>query len=190
MTGGRNIRHTNAERGLDLYETPSEAIHALLEVEKLPHWIWEPAAGRGAIVNVLRDRGHAAVASDIHDYGFPLHFVADFLTREKAPVNCGTIVTNPPFQIVNEFVRHAVKLCPRVIMLLPLTFYESHCRRNDLLDGGSLARIHAFRNRLPMMHRDGWEGRKNTSTKAYGWFCWDRDHRGPTTAHRISWSAA
>ena len=102
MTGGRHIRHTNAERGLDLYETPPEATRALTEAEDLPHWLWEPAAGRGAIVNVLRDHGHAVIASDIHDYGFPLHFVADFLTREKAPASCQMIVTNPPFQIVNS----------------------------------------------------------------------------------------
>ena len=72
-------RHTNADRGADLYETPPVATEALLRVERLPHWLWEPAAGRGAIVNVLRDHGHATIASDIIDYGFPLHFVADFL---------------------------------------------------------------------------------------------------------------
>ena len=72
-------QHRHVERGADLYETPACATEALLRVEQLPHWIWEPAAGRGAIVNVLRDHGHAAIASDIIDYGFPLHFVGDFL---------------------------------------------------------------------------------------------------------------
>jgi hypothetical protein len=52
-------RHPLAERGLDLYETPPVAVDALLRYEKLPHQIWEPAAGRGAIVRVLRDAGHA-----------------------------------------------------------------------------------------------------------------------------------
>ena len=77
--------HTLAERGLDLYETPPCATEALLRVERLPHWCWEPAAGRGAIVNVLRDHGHAVIASDIIDYGFPPHFVGDFLKQRKAP---------------------------------------------------------------------------------------------------------
>ena len=44
-------------RGDDLYETPAVAVDALLRVEQLPHWLWEPAAGRGAIVNVLRAAG-------------------------------------------------------------------------------------------------------------------------------------
>jgi hypothetical protein len=28
---------------------------------------------------------------------------------------------------------------------------------------GQLARVYVFRKRLPMMHRDGWEGRKSNS---------------------------
>src|SRR5262249_60564735 len=62
-------RHAHAERGLDLYETPDVAVEALLRVEKIPQRIWEPAAGKGAIVRVLRGHGHAVIASDIYDYG-------------------------------------------------------------------------------------------------------------------------
>ena len=54
-----------SERGLDLYETPAVAVEALLRVEQIPQRIWEPAAGRGAIVNVLRRAGHEVIASDI-----------------------------------------------------------------------------------------------------------------------------
>ena len=61
-------RHSHAARGFDLYETPPIAVETLLAVENLPHWIWEPCAGRGAIANVLRDRGHAVVCSDLIRY--------------------------------------------------------------------------------------------------------------------------
>ena len=77
--------HPLSARGDDLYETPPAAIGALLSVERLPHWIWEPAAGRGAITRVLRDRGHAVIASNLVDYG-GLHFVGDFLAQTKVPV--------------------------------------------------------------------------------------------------------
>jgi hypothetical protein len=177
-------QHSHAERGLDLYETPAIAVEALLAVENLPHWIWEPAAGRGAIVNVLRDRGHAVIASDIIDYGFPLHFVGDFLTQTKAPVGCDAIITNAPFKIINKFARHALDLTPRVCLLCRLAFYET-TGRTDILERRGLARIHVFRARLPMMHRDGWTGRKASSAMAFAWFCWDRDHRGPTIIDRI-----
>ena len=182
-------RHALSERGLDLYETPSCAVEALLRVERLPHWAWEPAAGRGAIVSVLRDHGHAAIASDIVDYGFPLHFVADFLTVAKAPVGVECIITNPPFQIITEFVAHALDLCPRVIMLARLAFLELD-RRTGILEKSGLRAVHVFRNRLPMMHRDGWSGPRASSAVAFAWFVWDRDHQGPTELRRISWQAS
>jgi hypothetical protein len=178
------LRHPLSERGLDLYETPEIAIEALLRVEQLPPWIWEPAAGRGAIVRVLRDAGHAVVASDIHDHGFPLHFVRDFLTETAMPAGCEAIITNPPFQIANQFVAHALELAPRVVMLLRLAFLESE-RRRGILEGRGLARVHVFRRRLPLMHRDGWTGRRASSSVAFAWFCWDRAHRGPAEIHRI-----
>src|SRR5258708_32224702 len=117
-------RASFAERGLDLYETPSVAVAALLRVEQIPHTIWEPAAGRGAIVRVLRDRGHAVIASDVFDYG-GLHFVRDFLGESKVPTGCSCIVTNPPFQIAQRFVAHALGVSPLVIMLLRLAFMGS-----------------------------------------------------------------
>src|SRR5262249_15831089 len=76
--------HPPAARGHDLYETPACAVEALLEVEHLPHKIWEPCAGRGAIVDVLRERGHFVVASDLVDYGVPGQEAgADFLKTTK-----------------------------------------------------------------------------------------------------------
>jgi hypothetical protein len=180
-------RHPHSERGHDLYETPVAAVVALLNAEPdLPHKLWEPAAGRGAMVRALRETGHAVIASDLVDYGFPLHFVGDFLERETMPAGCEAIITNPPFKIIEKFVAHALKLSPRVIMLARLAFFESN-RRTPILENCGLARIHCFRLRLPMMHRDGWEGRKANSGMAMAWFVWDRSHRGPTTIHRISW---
>jgi hypothetical protein len=179
-------RHTLADRGHDCYSTPEVAVEALLRVECLPHFLWEPCAGRGAIVNVLRDAGHAVIASDLIDYGDPTHFPhRDFLT-EPLPTGCEAIVTNPPFKFAEQFVARALELCPRVIMLLRLAFLESE-RRTGILEGRGLARVHVFRKRLPMMHRDGWEGKKANSGMAFAWFSWDRSHIGPAGINRISW---
>jgi hypothetical protein len=183
-------RHALSERRDDLYETPEVATRALLLVEQLPHHLWEPAAGRGAIVCVLRAAGHEVLASDLVDYGDPTHFARrDFLLERKVPNGCEAIVTNPPFKLAEQFVAHALDLCPRVIMLLRLAFMESE-RRTPILEGRGLARIHQFRKRLPMMHRAGWEGRKANSGMAFAWFVWDRNHAGPTTIDRISWESA
>jgi len=174
------------DRGNDLYETPECATLALLRVEQLPKRIWEPACGRGAIVRVLRAHGHEVLASDLIDYGDPTCFYRrDFLLEHKLPKCCECILTNPPFSLAEEFVEHALELCPYVIMLLRLAFLESE-RRSHILDTGSLARIHVFRRRLPMMHRDGWTGPKTSSAMAFAWFVWDRGHIGPATINRVS----
>jgi hypothetical protein len=179
-------RRPLSERGNDLYETPVVATRALLRVESLPHYIWEPAAGRGAIVTVLRDAGHRVLASDLIDYGDPTHFPRRDFLLEPLPPGCEAIVTNPPFKLAEEFIAHALDLCPRVVMLLRLAFLESE-RRCHILEERGLARVHVFRKRLPMMHRVGWEGRKANSGMAFAWFVWDRGHVGPAIVDRISW---
>jgi len=180
-------RHELADRKDDLYETPSVAVEALLRVEKLPPSIWEPAAGRGAIVDVLKRHGHIVLATDLVDYGRPLQLVGwDFLFEKQMPLGHNCIVTNPPFKLAEEFVEHALQLCPKVVMLLRLAFLESE-RRSEILDNGWLARVYVFRKRLPMMHRDAWEGKKANSGMAFAWFVWDKEHQGPATIRRISW---
>jgi hypothetical protein len=171
---------------MDLYETPAVAVEALLRVERIPHRLWELAAGRGAIVRVLRAHGHAVIASDLIDYGFPLHSVSDFLTATAMPAGCEAILTNPPFQWAEEFVGHALELSPLTFLLLRLAFMESE-RRSHILEGRGLAHVYVFRKRLPMMHRDGWEGRKANSGMAFAWFKFDRAHTGPAIISRISW---
>jgi len=122
-------RHKLAERGVDCYSTPSVAVEALLRVEKLPRRLWEPACGRGAIVNVLRTAGHDVVATDLVNYGEPItppgYYGVDFLLERKLPRGCKAIVTNPPFRLAEEFVAHALELAPLVVMLLRLTFFEA-----------------------------------------------------------------
>jgi hypothetical protein len=165
------------------------AVEALLRVHRLPAGaIWEPACGRGAIAGVLRAHGHAVVCTDLVDYGADptATYGVDFLKTTEMPAGAASIVTNPPYMIANEFAAHALELCPTVVMLLRLAFLESE-RRSPILDGAGLKRVYVFRKRLPMMHRDGWEGRKANSGMAFGWFVWERGYRGLPITQRISW---
>jgi hypothetical protein len=183
------------DRGNDLYESPPEAVTALMRAERLPKVIWEPACGPGVIVRTLRAAGHQVYATDLVDYDSPDQDCHgwDFLSERQLPIGVEAIITNPPFKNANEFVSHALELCPKVMMLLRLAFLESQ-KRAPILDGGHLARVHVFRNRLPMMHRAG-QGiaeteKQSSSALAFAWFCWDRNHQGPTELHRLSWEAA
>jgi len=180
-----------AERKDDLYETPAVAVRALLKVEPLPRIVLEPACGPGSIVKVLRGAGYRVFASDLVNYGCPdSDSGVDFLMERSVPYGVEAIVTNPPFKLGGEFVGHALALgIPKVVMLLRIQFIESE-RRSAILDGGLLARVYPFANRLPMMHRAGWEGPKATSAMSFAWFVWEAGHRGPTELRRISWEPA
>ncbi len=167
-------RRPLSERGHDLYETPDVATEALLRREQLPHRIWEPCCGPGAIVNVLRAHGHEVYASDLVDYGTDptAHYGRDFLLEQAAPEGIECIVTNPAFKFAARAVAKALALCPHVIMLLRLAFLEAGALghkqldrhlRSLVLDGGQLARVYVFRKRLPMMHRANCKGRKANS---------------------------
>jgi hypothetical protein len=184
-------RHPLSERGFDCYETPACAVEALLRAEQLPLRIWEPACGRGRIVDVLRAHGHEVVATDLIDYGLPFtppgYYGRNFLRETSLPAGTGAILTNPPFMIVEKFVAHALELAPpMVVMLLRLAFLESE-RRCSILENAGLARLHVFRKRLPMLHRDGWTGRKANSGMAFMWGIWVRGYTGLPTVNRISW---
>ena len=189
-------KHRLKDRGMDLYETAPEATQALLDVEDVPLTVWEPACGRGSIVRSLRATGRVVYATDLVDYDSPDQDEArwDFLNERQLPIGVQAIITNPPYANAALFIRKALELCPRVMMLLRLNFLEAGNDKSEAgrariycLDTHPPARIHVFRNRLPMQHRDGWTGSKTTNTIAFAWFIWDLSHTGPTEMHRISW---
>ena len=185
-------RGSTADRGNDLYETPSVAVHALLKAENLPLRLWEPACGPGSIVRILREAGREVFATDLVDYSSEYQDESgrDFLMPFPMPEGIEGIITNPPFKNAEAFVEKAIGISGFVAMLLRLAFLESE-RRCGILDDAHLARVHVFRNRLPMMHRSGQGAiapeRQTSSALAFAWFVWDRSHEGPTHLHRISW---
>jgi hypothetical protein len=192
--GGMNQgakRHALSERGNDLYETPACAIRTLIKAEKLPHVIWEPCAGKGAISRELIVAGHVVQASDLVAYDgadFGIYSGRDFLFERAPPRGCRTIVTNPPFKLADKFVRHGISLGCDVIVLLRLMAIEGS-GRSDIVDS-HLVKILAGVERLPMMHRDGWTGRKIGSSGApFAWFKFTATPRQSPAIElqRVSW---
>lgn len=186
-------RHSLAERGNDLYETPAVAVQVLLRHESLPPVVWEPAAGRGAISRELEAAGLSVWKSDLVAYegaDSGIETPIDFLFECVAPVRAGCIVTNPPYKLSDQFIRHGLTLVPRVIVLLRLMAIEGAGRR-DLMDN-HCRRIWAGIERLPFMHREGWEGPKNSNSGVpFAWFVFDSEPRsGPIELQRISWRRA
>lgn len=183
-----NSRHAGVVKSPQLYETPAVATEALLRAEQLPDRLWEPAAGRGAMVRVLRAAGHRVLSTDLHDFrSADVDQVGvNFLRPQRGVPKVGAVVTNPPFSHAQEFVNMAMLYTPMCCMLLRLSFLESESRHRWFQEAG-LDRVHIFSNRLPMMHRDGWKGKKASSNVCHAWFVFRRGYRDAPKINWIMW---
>jgi hypothetical protein len=192
IAGGTQFgRHSLADRKNDLYETPPCATRALIPFLDRREAIWEPACGPGAIVRELRDADFVVHATDLVDYGLDrARGGIDFL-MERQGFGPEVIVTNPPFKLADQFTRHALTLAKTVWIFQRLSWLEG-AKRSDLMDA-HLDHILLGIERLPMIHRDGYEGPKLTaSAMPFAWFRFEA-HRPPgqvTRFERISWRVA
>ena len=179
--------HSSEDRGLDAYFTPPVAVHALLSLERqhLPQHIWEPAAGAGAIVDVLRGAGYAVVASDIADYGLAGCKLIDYIAAVPPP-DVEAIVTNPPFAKAEAFARKMLSEVPYVALLLRTNFLES-AEREPFFAEHPFARMWVPSLRLPMMHRHGWTGPRAPSNTAHAWFVWHRSATHKNIVGHFNW---
>lgn len=192
---------TKEERGHNLYETGAEAMYVLLALEKFSPTVWESACGRGAISRMLEAAGYAVVLSDLVDYGTAdangeLQAVIDFRETNSGEGECHDIVTNPPYgEALNSFIAHALRVHrPRKMALLLNSnayFGFEDPDRTYIMETCPPARRYAFSRRLPMMHRDGWDGEKASSQMNTEWFVWERQPDGSygntTVCKRVYW---
>ena len=165
----------------DFYPTPEAATRSLLGAVKFGPKIWEPACGDGAISRVFEAAGHEVVSTDLMDRGYGTSRV-DFLMEQRllAP----EIVTNPPFKMAEEFVRHSLSLgAEKVAMMLRLAWLEGS-QRQRLFESTPLARVLVASRRLSMARGGTDTGGGAGSMIAFAWFIWDRSH---TTAPELSW---
>lgn len=131
--------HSDTDReNNDYYATPPKAIEELLKREQFNHYIWECAVGGGHIAEVLKQNGYDVKCSDIIDRGYTDTEVADFLHTERDKNDFARdIITNPPYSMATEFVKHALDISmdsTKVAMFLKIQFLETKnvmsCLRN------------------------------------------------------------
>jgi hypothetical protein len=166
-------------RGLEIYSTPACAVEALIRAEPLPPVCWEACGPEtSAIALVLRAHGRRVVCTDITTDGI------DFRDRTKAPSGAQAIVANPPFSLAADFVRHGLALVPKVVVLERIQFLESEDRA-DIIEGGDLARVLVFADRVPRMHRQGWNGKRSSPAMCLAWFVFERGYSLQPVLKRI-----
>ena len=186
---------TKDERGDDLYETPIEAMRTLLALESFGPNVLEPSVGKGAVLRPLEDAGYEVTISDLIDRGITTKHgecqgIGDFL-RSVAEGGGWDIVTNPPYGVANAYAAHALREHkPRkMALLLNLNFMCGFEDRDRcfVMDECPPSRVYVFTRRLPMMHRDGWDGNKASSQMNTAWFIWERNEDGSYGNGWSSW---
>lgn len=144
--------------------------------------------GMGAISKILEKvHGKDKVLStelDPNRYGIGgVDFLKD--AEKYKPNGKFWLVTNPPFQIANSFVRQGFKLgAERIIFLLRFNYLESGKVREDILNNGHLLRVLLMKERLQMFPY-GWTGKKGSATQNHAWFIWDKNYQAPVPSEVV-----
>lgn len=166
MNAVKIVGANGKRRALDFYPTPRECVYALVDFLEIPKdaEIWEPACGGGAIINALTDRGYLNLS------GTDIQSGTDFLRFERPGTDW--IITNPPFSLAEEFVRHAYDLKVPFAFLLKCQFWHS-ARRKPLFDAIRPAFV------LPLTWRPDFTG-QGSSLMDMMWVVWKAEGSAET----------
>lgn len=164
MMGGASEIHDRNHA--DFYPTPVECTVALLK--RCPEFtnglVWEPACGDGALSKVLEQHGAKVISTDLHDRGYGMAGI-NFLGFPAFP-GTTSVVTNPPFNLAAEFIRHAATMRVPFAMLLKATYWQAASRL-------SLFRETGPKLILPMTWRPAFAPTRGKSpTMEFCWTVW------------------
>lgn len=174
---------------VDFFPTPAEPTIALMrwvnqQGIRLSDTIWEPACGDGAISEVIETfdtslrwpgQKYETFNTDLKQYGYEKQDNQfDFLKKDLYGSKYDfrfDIITNPPYSYHREFIKQALLLARRyVIMLFPLTYMTPQNKRD-------LYQEYCKVTFLPLGFRPGFimPGRtKPSKMKDYMWVMWDK----------------
>lgn len=160
-----------AERRLDdAYMTPGWCVRRLLDVWTPPAGLLaEPCAGEGRIVKEIHGQWWTC---DVRPVPGVLH-VGDFLSITSwGPIgHVAAVVTNPPYSLAEEFIRHSRRSFPdaELVFLLRVAFLASAQRLALWRDIGA-PDVYVLPNR-PSFTGSG------TDSADYAWFRWPIEKR-------------
>lgn len=132
--------------------------------------IWEPACGCGNISQVLESHGYKVVSSDLYDRRYGTSGI-DFLKSAEVPDRCSTIITNPPYALADDFVKHAMDILPnygRYFALMNLSYLAGQKRFKEIYNNGYLRAIHVYSHRIHCYKNN--ENTGHSSPVNYAWF--------------------
>lgn len=176
LPGAQRALHRHERWPDDWYVEPAWAVDALFDSVRFVGPIHDPACGGGTIPRVARERGFISTGRDIVDRGFGQGGV-DFLSDDTRRFN---IVCNPPFELAEKFVRHALDVTKfKIAVIVRLNFAAGQARCRSLFLPYPPAREVVLSKR-PSMPPGGTDIPAKGGTTDYCWLVWDRDYNGPT----------
>lgn len=185
-TIGYNKNHKDREIN-DFYATPPTEVTHILEYEELKGIVLEPCCGMGHMIEGIRMSGFKGeiIATDLIDRGIG-EIDLDFLS-ESYPYteNIGTIIINPPFKLIEEFVNKSLEIAQeKVIVFARNQFVESESRYNNIFKNNPPTRIYQYVDRVACA-KDGDFSKVIGSSMAFSWFVWDKKDTSNST--RFYW---
>lgn len=180
--GMSTVWHPEQRAAGDFYSTDPEAVKRLIDFMGLA-WgehkdfsYWEPACGTGNISKVLEEygHGHPVISTDLHDRGYGTPGV-DFLQSEL-PDGVRVIITNPPYSLADEFVKHAMEILPwnGIYMALHnINYLAGKKRRAEIYDNNFLKAVYVYSGRINC-YKNGIET-GHSSPVNYAWFMYSNN---------------
>lgn len=170
-------------RAQDFYPTTEpEAIRALLAYDgdriRAAGSVWEPACGKGDLVNVIRDAGIPCSASDLVDRGCPDSWQADYFSCLRPRGNA--IITNPPYGLITAkdgkgaWLKHTMEMPDWTYCALLLDWNWPAARTNGF---GLLMQKYPFSYAYLMRWKLDFTGQGNPPNR-HAWFVWVRGWEG------------
>jgi len=173
---GTVIRKTSYSDTLDDFPTPPWATRVFFKyvstIKFNSRHFLEPAAGRGDMVRVVRERGLRCTASDIISYGQPGFAVKDYCDLGVVFTPYDVLLTNPPFKFAEAFVTRGLREARVGVGVLCRSMWtESASRYRRVFEKTPPTRIALFSKRMPATH--GKVIRRGASIMSHSWFWWD-----------------
>jgi len=168
----------------DYYATPTQSTRALLQFESISFPAWEPACGEGHIAKELHPDGDLLCTDLIErGYGWGGRDFFKFTTDKEIK----TIITNPPFNLFQEFAEHALKKATHKVILFGKLQALEGKKRGTFMQNSPLKTVYVFKSRQNPL-RNGSpvdeKGKQWASTMAFAWFVWEIGYKGEPT---IKW---
>ncbi|MBP8234312.1 MAG: hypothetical protein KAY22_18610 [Rhizorhabdus sp.] len=167
--------------GLDDFPTYPFATRALCEgvIDLAGMTVWEPTCNRGNMVRPLKEYAARVIATDIVQYT-ALGSTFDFLSLERGAARpagaerVDWVIANPPFRLLEEFIRVALAVAERGVAVVARTQVLEGIGRYEAIyqpyqDNYTFAQ---FVERVAMV--EGRLDRLASTATAYGWLILDK----------------